>query len=276
MNSLPIRKYSNVGSNFMKTLTFIITLLLFGCNSQTNNIASKQVDTSVVKKATIDKSQFYAKGDSIIISSKHFDTIKYSKEEFNQIVDNFPSLYSSIPVNPDISYAQSGYFKDIIEDNANKMHLSFGSERGQDTYYILYSYFLRQKHNDKNLDKVRENLIAIYQTINDIFGYLQYGGTFFGHQFNRINGYAEYGVYEYKSFSNIDNKLTDIGRLKMLYLASLKEIIHREIELDNEIPQRAKKAARENELLKYVATLDKIIDNNFYLKKAQQFQYSYY
>ncbi|MBG9377689.1 hypothetical protein I5907_15715 [Panacibacter sp. DH6] len=154
--------------------------------------------------------------------------------------------------------------------------MSFGSEQGQDTYYILYSYFLRQKYNDKNLDTVRENLITIYQTINDIFGYLQYGGTFFGHQFNRINGYAEYGVYEYKSFSDIDNKLTDIGRLKMLYLTSLKEIIHREAELDNEIPQRAEKAARENELLKYVATLDKIIDNYFYLKKAQQFQYSYY
>ncbi|MEJ8818219.1 hypothetical protein [Lacibacter sp. H407] len=260
----------------MKIITFILSLPFFGCNSQTNN-PSKQFDTIVVKnQASIDKSQIYAKGDSVIISSKHFDTIKYSKEHFNQIVDNFPSLYSSIPVNPDISYAQSGYFKDIVEDNGRKKHLTFGSEQGQDTYYILYSYFLRQKQNEKSLDTVRENLITIYQTINDIFGYLQYGGTFFVHQFNRINGYAEYGVYEYKSFSDIDNKLVDIRKLKKNYLNSLKEIIHREIEADNEIPQRINKKERENELLKHVATLDKLIDNNFYLKKAQQFQYSYY
>ena len=261
----------------MKTILSIVTLFLFGCNSQTKNNPSKQADTSVIKnQITIDKSQFYAKGDSIIISSKHFDTITYSKEEFNQIVDNFPSLYLSIPVNPDISYAQSGYFKDEIEANGNKKHLSFGSEQGQDTYYILYSHFLRQKQNDKDLDTVRENLISIYQNTNDIFGYLNYGGTFFGHQYNRINGYAEYGVYEYRSFSDIDNKLADIQKLKQLYLTSLKEIIHREIELDNEIPQKSEKIKRENELLKYVATLDKIITSNFYLKKAQQFQYSYY
>jgi len=254
-----------------------MTLFIFGCNSQTNNHPLKQVDTSFVKNQTsIDKSQFYVKRDSVIISSKYFDTIKYSKEAFNQIIDNFPSLYLSIPVNPDISYAQSGYFKDVIETNGNKKHLSFGSEQGQDKYYILYSYFLRQKQNDKHLDSVRENLINIYQTTNDIFSYLNYGGTFYGHQLNRINGYAEFGVYEYRSFYDIDNKLTDIQKLKQLYLTSLKEIVHREIELDNEIPQRSDKIKRENEVLKYVATLDKSITNYFYLKKAQQFQYSYY
>lgn len=261
----------------MKTLISILFLFLFGCNNQTKNNPSKQVDTTIVKNnLSIHKSLLYAKGDSIIISSKHFDTIKYSKDEFNQIVDNFPSLYLSIPVNPDISYAQSGYYKDVIETNGKTKHLSFGSEQGRDTYYILYSYFLRQKQNDKELELVREDLISIYQTINDIFSYLQYGGTYFGHQFNRINGYAEYGVYEYRSFSDIDNKLTNIQKLKQLYLASLKEIIHKEIELDNEIPFKIDKIKRENELLKYVATLDKTITNNFYLKKAQQFQYSYY
>jgi hypothetical protein len=260
----------------MKPLISIITLLLFSCKSQIHNNPSNTVDTSIFKNSTvIDKSQLYANDDSIIISSKHFDTIKYSKADFNQIVDNFPSLYPSIPVNPDISYAQSGYSKDVIESNGNKKHLTFGSELGQDTYYILYSYFLRKKQNDKNSDTARENLIKIYQTINDIFSYLNYGGTFFGHQFYRINGYAEYGVYEYKSFSD-NNKVKDIKQLKQLYLTSLKEIIHQKIELDNETPQRIQKTIREKQALKYVATLDKIIINNFYLKKAQQFQFSYY
>lgn len=261
----------------MKTLISIVFFFLFGCNSQTKNIPSKQVDTTIVKNnLSIDKSQLYAKVDSIIIVSKHFDTIKYSKDEFNQIIDNFPSLYLPISVNPDISYAQSGYFKDVIEKNGNKKHLSFGSEQGQDTYYILYAYFLRQKQNDKDLELVREDLIIIYRTINDIFSYLQYGGTYFGHQYSRLNGYAEYGVYEYRSFYEIDNKLTNVQKLKQLYLTSLKEIIHNEIELDNELPFRIDKIKRENELLRFVATLDKTITNSFYLKKAQQFQYSYY
>lgn len=258
----------------MKTLISIVTLMFLGCKSQIHNNTSNTLDTSILKVPTvIDKSQLYANGDSIIISSKHFDTIKYSTADFNEIVDNFPSLYLSIPVNPDISYAQSGYFKDVIDSNGNKKHLSFGSELGQDTYYILYSYFLRKKQNDKNSDAVRENLINIYQAINEIFTYLNHGGTFFGHQYNRINGYAEYGVYEYKSFSDIDNTLKDIKKLKQLYLTSLKEIIHQKIKLDNEIPQ---KKIRENEILKHVATVEKIITSNFYLKKVQQFQYSYY
>jgi hypothetical protein len=261
----------------MKNLIFTATIYLFGCNNATKNSSSNHVDTSIVKtNPTNKKFQLYTKLDTVIISSRHFDTIKYSREEFNQIIDNFPSLYLSIPVNPDISYAQSGYFKDVTEKNGNKKHISFGSEQGQDTYYILYSYFLRQKQNDKDLEIVREDLISIYQSINDIFSYLRSGGTYFGHQYNRLNGYAEYSVYEYRQFSAIDNKLTEIQKLKQLYITSLKEIIHRQIELDSDIPRKSDKLKRENNLLRYIAILDKTITNNFYLKKAQQFQYSYY
>lgn len=261
----------------MKIPFCIVSLIIIGCNSQSKTEALNHTDTSVIKnQSLVDKSQLYAKADSIMITSKHFDTLKYSKKEFNQIIDNFPSLYLSIPVNPDISYAQSGYFKDVIEADSDKKHLSFGSEQGQDTYYILYSYFLRQQHKDEHLDRVRETLINIYQTLNEIFGYLYHGGTYFGHQYNRINGYAEYGVYEYKSFSDIHNRLEDISKLKQLYLASLKEIIHNEIEVVNENPTEKGKFERKYELLKYVTILDTLITNNFYLKKAQQFQYSYY
>ncbi len=261
----------------MKIPFCIVSLIIMGCNSQSKTEASNHTDTSVIKnQSLVDKYQLYAKADSIIISSNHFDTLKYSKEEFNQIIDNFPSLYLSIPVSPDISYAQSGYFKDVIESDSNKKYLSFGSELGRDTYYILYSYFLRQQHKDSHLDTVRETLINIYQTLNEVFGYLYHGGTYFGHQYNRINGYAEYGVYEYKSFSDIHNRLEDISKLKQLYLASLKEIIHNEIEVDNENPTEKGKFERKYELLKYVTILDTLITNNFYLKKAQQFQYSYY
>ena len=261
----------------MKTLICILSLILFGCNSQTKNDPSKKVDTVITKKQIItDKSILYAKDDSVIISSEHFDTLIYPKEQFDQIVDNFPSLYLSIPVSPDISYAQSGYFKEIVEGDGDRKIVSFGSEQGQDIYYILYSYFLRQKQGEKYLDTVRENLIAIYQNLNDLFGRLSYGGTFFGHQYNRVSAYAEYGVYEYESFSDIDNKVKDIRKLKQLYLASLREITYRTMELEDEIYPKSRRIERQKELLEYVATLDKLINSNFYLKKAQKFQYSYY
>lgn len=261
----------------MKFLIHITALLLSSCNNQTKINQPNSVDTSTVTtNSSARKSQLYTKQDTVIISSKYFDTIQYSKDEFNKIIDNFPTLYSSIPVNPDISYAQSGYFKDVVDERGNKKHLSFGSEQGQDNYYILYAYFLRQDQGDKELSIVRENLLDIYQCLNDIFSYLQYGGTFFGHQFNRISAYAEYGVYEYSQFSDIDNKLTDIQKLKEFYIASLKEIIHKQIALDDEIPQKIDKLERENKLLKYVSKLDSLITDNFYLKKTKHFQYAYY
>ncbi|MEQ1797205.1 MAG: hypothetical protein ABL872_04590 [Lacibacter sp.] len=260
----------------MKTLISITTFIFLGCNSPTKNNSLSQVDTVVKKQNTIDKSQFYLTTDSVIISSKHFDTIVYSKKDFNEIVDNFPSLYATIPVHPDISYAQSGYYKDIVEADGNKKHLTFGSEVGQDQYYILYSYFLKKKNEGNDLNIRRENLISIYHDINDIFGLLTYGGTYFGHQFNRINGYAEYGVYQFKENSDIFNRLLDIKEQKKLYLASLRQIILEELKVDNEIPDKKSKEKRQAELYKYVEHLDSLISDNFYLKKAQEFQYSNY
>src|SRR4029079_15576325 len=102
--------------------------------------------------------------------------------------------------NPDISYAQSGYFKDILETDDDKFHLTFGSEAGQDEYYILYSYFLKLTNVGQNLELRRQKLFQIYQDLNQIFGLLNNGGTFFGHQYRRLNGYCEYGVYQYKQF----------------------------------------------------------------------------
>jgi hypothetical protein len=262
---------------FMKIIVSILVLFLSGCDSQVNTSTSTQVDSNGVQNISAsERSQFYAKDASVVISSKHFETIRYSKEDFDLIVDNFPLLYLSIPIHPDISYAQSGFFRDIIDSNGNSKHLSFGSEQGQDKYYILYSYFLRQKQSENKFDTIRENLISIYQHINDIFSRLVNGGTYFGHQYYRINGYAEYGVYEFRQFADTYNDLTDIQTLKQLYIASLKELIHRRIEADKDLPHRKDRVNKENELSRHVAALDKLIGDNFYLKKAQQFQYSYY
>jgi hypothetical protein len=261
----------------MKLLISILLFFLLACGRQTANNPSTQVDASIGKGLTsIDKARHYATADTIIIASKYFDTIRYSKEEFNQIVDNFPSLHASDPVDPDISYAQSGYFRDITDKYGNNKNISFGSEQGRDLYYILYSYFLSNQQRDAQSDFVRENLISIYQNINDIFGSLNNGGTYFTHQFHRINGYAEYGVYQYRQIGRAEGKSTDIQKLKKLYIASLKELIRVEIESDSDLHQRKDKMKKAKALMKNVDGLDRLITSNFYLKMARQFQYSHY
>lgn len=250
----------------------LLVIVLSGCNTDTDKKPVGNESTIVINKPSIrNKSGLYANTDSVIISSKHFDTIRYSKEEFNLIVDNFPSLYSHIPVHPDIAYAQSGYFKDIAKTGGDSMHLTFGGEQGQDRFYILYAYFLKNRNSEKELDDIRENLISIYQTINDIFSFLNYGGTYFGHQNNRLIGCAEYDVCQYKNLLAYTTPSKDIHKLKLLYFSTLQELIFQQSKNDREF-----ESGRNKQIDLSLHQLEVLITNDFYLKKAQQFQYRYY
>jgi hypothetical protein len=250
----------------------LIIIVLSGCNTDTDTKPEGNESNIVITKLSKrSKSSLYANADSVIISSKHFDTIRYSKEEFNLIIDNFPSLYSFIPVHPDIAYAQSGYFKDIAKTNGDSIHLTFGSEQGQDRFYILYAYFLKNKNSEKELDSIREKLISIYQNLNNIFSILNYGGTYFGHQNNRLIGCAEYDVYQYKQLIEYTTPSNDIHKLKLLYFSTLRELIFQQSKNDREF-----EASRRKQVALSLDQLEVLITNDFYLKKAQQFQCRYY
>lgn len=78
---------------------------------------SVQTDTALLK----DNRLFYAKQDTVtIISESGYDTLHYSKKDFDNVVDYFPELHEDIPSHPDIAYAKSGVFKDIIDENGGK------------------------------------------------------------------------------------------------------------------------------------------------------------
>ncbi|RXK62429.1 hypothetical protein ESA94_05320 [Lacibacter luteus] len=253
-------------------LFLLVVFFLSGCNTNIDEkSAAGKSNIVITKSSKVDTSGLYAKSDSVIISSIHFDTIRYTKDEFNLIVDNFPSLHSHIPVHPDIAYAQSGYFKDIVNSDGDAMHLTFGSEQGQDRFYILYAYFLKNRNPEKELEAVRENLISIYQNVNDIFGYLNSGGTYFGHQSNRLIGCAEYDVYQYKQSLKYATPQSDIHKLKMLYFSTLRELIYQQSKNNPEFEE-----SRRRQIFLCLKKLEMIISNEFYLKKAQQFQYWYY
>ena len=222
-------------------------------------------DTSIHLSQTAhgDKSTYYTTKDTLLITTETGDTLKYSKEEFNTIIDNHPELYSDNTQDPDPTY----------HCNADKK--GFNSEVGQDEYYMLYAYFLKQKNGIGKYTERRSKLIDIFSNINSLFGSFQYGGTYFGHQASRILGYAEYSVYLYKYYENDLTKTYDISKQKDVYIKSLRQLIDDESKIDSATSEQ-EKIKRKKELNAIVDKIDKTITDNFYLRRAQEFHHVHY
>jgi len=171
----------------------------------------------------VDSSLFSTK-DSVVISFAGHDTLIYSKKEYNDIIANFPILYSKYPLYPDQTYAAA------LED-PDTAH-AFGSEAGQDNFYLLYAYFLRQKNKGPVLAGARDTLIRIFETINDIYGRLNYGGTYFGHQYSRLIGYAEYAVYLLSEEPGWFKKDYPIAAQKAKFIELIRQQITDEVSVD--------------------------------------------
>ena len=151
----------------MKTLLYISILGLLSCNSRTQQSDKKQtIDTTAKVESTHknDNSKYYTTLDTLIISTEIGDTLKYGKDEFNEIIDNHPELVSDNIRNPDQVY------------HCNGEREGFNSEAGQDGYFMLYAYFLKNKNGDKKYSERRKKLINIYSNINSLFGHFEYGG----------------------------------------------------------------------------------------------------
>jgi hypothetical protein len=263
--------YTHVSANFMKNILYIFILTTLSCNNQ-----SKQTEKTTIAETTnqlitiskTDNSKYYTTKDTILITNEIGETLEFSKQVFNNIIDNHPEFFNA--------YKEYGYPQD--PDQAyycNTSSIEFSSEVGQDNYYILYAYFLKQKNGVKEYAKQREKLIDIYSNINSLFGYFQYGGTYFGHQSRRILGYAEYSIYLLPKSKEDFEKTYDITGQKTLYIKSLRQLIDDESKIDNETLGK-EKIKRTKELNKIVDDLDKLITDNFYLRRAQEFHYEHY
>jgi hypothetical protein len=251
----------------MKLLSYIPLLIFLSCSSPSKKPDPKiDPDSSSHSDPTkqVNKSNYYTTKDSLLISTETNETLKYSKEEFNSIIDAHPELYSGQVQDPDAKFYCGG---------GNKA--PFSSEGGQDEYYMLYAYFLKQKNGIEEYAERRKTLIDIYLNINSLFQHFQYGGTYFGHQPSRILGYAEYSVYLYKEHENTLTKTYDISKQKEYYIKLLRQLIEDESKIGQETSV-AEKTKSKKELNKIVDNIDREISDIFYLRRAQEFQYEYY
>lgn len=268
----------------LKTLLIgILSPCLLACKNTVKEARpTKGTDTvaTVIKQlsshSTID-STLYTDKDSIVMVAEDRDTMVFSKEEFNDIVSAYPELYSEWPQDPDITYSNRWVLKKGEDTTGWRSRVSLGSEAGQDTYYMLYAWFLqKEKTGEQKFAVRRSNLIKIFTAINSLFGHIQYGGTYFGHQYKRILGYAEYDIYWYCAREDHFERDYNIEKQKAIYLASLRQLIEDEVRIDPYQFTPKKKKKRTKELLQIVDELQPLITDRFYLKCAQEFQYSHY
>ncbi len=251
----------------MKTLYGLVILTISSCNNHPMRADEKLV-TDTTRTATTEtyktkNSKYYSNQDSIRIETQARDTLIYAKADFNAIVNKHPEFFQTDPEHPDMAYHNNS---DVGE---------FGSEVGQDCYYILYAYFLKQKNGNEEYAQQRKKLIEIYSIINSLFGHFQNGGTFFGHQGSRILGYAEYSIYLLPKSKQDIEKTYDISRQKEFYIKSLRQLIADESKIDFNTMGKDK-AERNKALYNIVDELNKLITDIFYLRRAQEFQYSHY
>lgn len=71
------------------------------------------------------------------------------------------------------------------------------------------------------------------------------------------------------------SKTYDITKQKEFYIKSLRQLIEDESKIDFETLGQ-EKIARNKNLNAIVDELDKLITDNFYLRRAQEFQYGHY
>jgi hypothetical protein len=250
----------------MKTLFYISILAVLSCSSPTKQSDTKSPADSpsrVMGTKQINKTAYYTTKDTLLITTETGDTLKYSKKEFNYFVDTHPELYTDNVQDPDPTYYR----------DANKKN--FNSEVGQDEYYILYAYFLKQKNGVDKYTEQRKKLIDIFSDINSLYQRFQHGGTYFGHQASRVLGYAEFSVYLYKRYEDQLSKTYDITKQKALYIQSLRQLASDEVQNDNETLEQ-ENTGRKKELNAIVDNINQAITDNFYLRRAQEFQYEHY
>lgn len=260
----------------MKFIPGFAILMLIACNNYDTQtaIAGAVSHTICNPAARTGNRQYYTTADTVvIISASGYDTLTYAKNAFNEIIDQFPELHEKIPLHPDIAYQKSGAMKTITGNTGMQKLIDFRSELGHDVFCILYAHLLKPQNS--YAAKQREKLRESYHVINHVFHTINGFGTYYTHQYRRIQAYAAYDTYNYSAATEND-LAADIHTEKKYFIESLKLQLISNIKTSNEILPVASKKKIQRELLSEINRLDTLISTQYILHRVCEFRYSFY
>lgn len=267
-------------NNHILLLSFFIFLL--GCNEpkKKEKIIKKTREVSTNKCLPHLNDNPKLKDEKILIYEEGNDSLVISKDELNKIEILFPVFKAEYPSRPNESYAGK-IWENYISQDGKEQSITFGSEAGRDNFCLLYAYYLKQKNGEKKFKSEREILIQLYRAINGLYGGLNYGGTYYGHQHKRLNAAVEYSIYELAVGKEYYEKKYNFQKQKDLYIKTVIQYVADE-ESQNVYYQEDlisdKKRANERvkQLQDKINILQKLITNYFYLNQVQNFEITYY
>ena len=206
--------------------------------------------------------------DTVYISTS--PTLEYYvlKEEYNKLVQQRKEFFSDSVYDPDFTYYSS---YNSLED------ITFTSETGQDYYYLCYTYFLKKRYTHDNYKTKRENLLELYNSINDIYAIIARGGTFFSHNKPRMQAYAEWDIYNHLVVKRaVPISDSDFKMEKEAFIERNRKMLEssNSFEYSGSFTEEERKATLQELQVLFVSLSEKI-DTPFYLSCVLGFEERY-
>lgn len=239
----------------MKWIAFILSVIIFSCSNpstEEEEFELNRPDQNIC--------------DTIFTYLELEDTISFSKGEIERF-NRFFDMDAEVIDPPDEMINR------IMDDDS--MELRYGSEVGTDHFHLIYAYTLRNNKKLEYYELLKNHLVRVYRSINAIHSALDYGGTYYGHQYWRAPGVAEYWMYQ-KKIKKVPTFDFFLAEHKKPFIDSIESHIHKHIMQNSDLYTEEMKLKRIHEIQPLVEHLDSLIDSYFYLDRARQYREKYY
>jgi hypothetical protein len=189
-----------------------------------------------------------------------------SKNELNKIEALFPALTDKSVPSPLAAYTVSYLPKKYINQDGIVKQLDFKEPFGQDEFYLLYAYYLKQKNGDSKYKVERDKLVDLYDAINEIYVTWSQSLLYYDHQGFRIYACAEYSIFLLDQYK--EDFDSDFKKQKNLYIKSLRQYSQDQF--------KGSAIYDANRIKENIAILEKLIINYYYLEQVRTFEMEYY
>ncbi len=231
-------------------------------------IDSKPVEVSKqtsLQNKEIEPPSFLNKWDKVFFDYFMDDeSISIPSKILTKALVEYPNLMSKLPVDNEKVFRKNC----DSEIDTNYRDLS-------DFQNLLFTYFLQQRHNTSEYQKIRIQLLQLFITINDIDKELDHGGTGYMHFYEEISAIVEFEIakFDYNNSQN-DRFEVEYTEEKQYYIRMLKVMLASRKEIDMEFSEEDKLDAFEN-ISSLVNLLDRDITDGYLLNVVRRFQYSH-